>query len=410
MKFSDVKLLLPSSGYMKTSEVDSRTVIDEIRDASYERNHQSFVGDDRPELHKTLDGKYQVCVEKESTNLFRDSNPETNPQQGDVNDVSFDINDWGIGVMGKVIYADNSTLRRYRNVNTLPSGDYTIFFLIKPDDGNIPLFRGEVGAGSSIANIDFPGLAVDYTVHYKKEIAPGIWHVGGYGEGTEESDGFGVSKFVIYNNVGFEVTQIHVLEGIHMYPTLPILTQGTPVTRLAPDVKLDKTYNTTQGGMFSFVANHVFTDSLSNSRLKLIGATDVVNFIVDTRNSNRVQFRFGGSGELRTFGFPWQPNNTFKTWAYFFYFKAGIYKFAVYNTDTQQIFISSTIDDSANHSEIITDISLSTALPTTVGSVKFEKFSDYSVPNAPPSNEEIKQMMLKEIKGTSIETSEMTII
>ena len=73
MKFSDVKLLLPSSGYMKTSEVDGRTVIDEMRDASYERNHQSFVGDDRPELHQDLDGNFFTSVEKESTNLFLNS-------------------------------------------------------------------------------------------------------------------------------------------------------------------------------------------------------------------------------------------------------------------------------------------------------------------------------------------------
>ena len=74
MKFNDVKLLLPASGYMKTTQVNGRTVIDEMRDASYERNHQSFVGDDRPELHKTLDGFHQVCVEKETENLIPTAN------------------------------------------------------------------------------------------------------------------------------------------------------------------------------------------------------------------------------------------------------------------------------------------------------------------------------------------------
>ena len=73
MKFSDVKLLLPSSGYMKTSEVGGRTVIDEMRDASYERNHQTFAGDDRPELHQNLQGRFFTSVEKESTNLFLNS-------------------------------------------------------------------------------------------------------------------------------------------------------------------------------------------------------------------------------------------------------------------------------------------------------------------------------------------------
>ena len=73
MKFNDVKLLLPASGYMKTTQVNGRTVIDEMRDASYERNHQTFAGDDRPELHEDLQGRFFTCVEKESTNLFLNS-------------------------------------------------------------------------------------------------------------------------------------------------------------------------------------------------------------------------------------------------------------------------------------------------------------------------------------------------
>jgi len=74
--------------------------------------------------------------------LFFYTEPATDPG-GDSNakDVTFDSNDWGIGLDGKVVFSDSSVNRLYDGGGPCDEGvTYTLAFLIKPDDGLEPTF------------------------------------------------------------------------------------------------------------------------------------------------------------------------------------------------------------------------------------------------------------------------------
>lgn len=76
IKFTDIQRLYKADGGML---LDSKK-IDRWRDHSTNREHQTFSGSDRAEKHTTVaDGVHQAAVEKESENLFLNS--ETPAQQ-----------------------------------------------------------------------------------------------------------------------------------------------------------------------------------------------------------------------------------------------------------------------------------------------------------------------------------------
>ena len=233
MKFSDVKLLLPSSGYMKTSVVDGRTVIDEIRDASYERNHQSFVGDDRPELHKGLGGFHQVCVEKESTNLIEwsvdlDKLPVGTAEL--VNDEFFGtasiINNTQVGSAEHLVPVSEIATR---------------WFIVKPMSEDIIRINHRFNADFNINRLINYDPVTNQTTDISTSGVTIINH------GVINLDGGYKLVFVsavndedspVWRAMSIVTTGVHRIAQMQMelgsYPTLPIITQGTPVTRLAP--------------------------------------------------------------------------------------------------------------------------------------------------------------------------------
>ena len=236
-KWDGVEKMYLGFGGVKTADDGGRTVIETLYDVkSGGDTKETYAGNDRPELHQTLAGKYQACVEKGATNLCRNSDPATDPGSG--LEVTYATNDWGIKygtheLNGKVIFGDSSVNRFYRDVERLTNGVmYTAQFLIKPDDGNAPSF------GTSSRNI--ARLSVGGTVTSGYTITPyaeGIWHVYVSNVATTNTSIAGIRKTGSNNDVGFEATAIQFEEG--SYPTLYIPTTGSAVTRPAPLVPID---------------------------------------------------------------------------------------------------------------------------------------------------------------------------
>jgi hypothetical protein len=154
-----------------------------------------------------LKGTY---VRSSLQNLFRDSEPATDPGQGTRDDVTFAINDWGIGLDGKVVFGDNSVDRFYYNTGISTEGTYSAAFIIKPDNGIQPTFG--VGGGD-IA--DFRVGSSSSVLPY--EVTPlggGLFFVTVARSITTNFDRIGLRKQAAANNsIGFEASAIMVVAG-----------------------------------------------------------------------------------------------------------------------------------------------------------------------------------------------------
>lgn len=154
-----------------------------------------------------LKGNY---IRSALTNLFRDSEPTTDPGQGERTSVTFEVNDWNIGLDGKVVFGDNSIDRRYRNTASLPATTHSMAFLIKPNNGLVPTF----GTGSTnITNITFGGNSVASNTTIV-EVHSGIWLVKASGTIDASFPNLnGIRKLTTNNSVGFEVSALMIVAG-----------------------------------------------------------------------------------------------------------------------------------------------------------------------------------------------------
>jgi hypothetical protein len=169
-----------------------------------------------------------VFVEKSSSNIFTAPDPATNPGTGTVNNVTFAVNDWGLGLNGMVVFGDNSVDRDYYQATVAASTQYTASFLIKPDNGVAPTF----GSGSlNIGRVKLSGSFISggYTV---TEYAPGIWKVRVTAtSGASNLTLNGLFKLTSNNSVGFEASAIQFETGPNDTSYIP--ASGSPTTRAA---------------------------------------------------------------------------------------------------------------------------------------------------------------------------------
>ena len=337
MKFSDVKLLLPSSGYMKTSEAGGRTVIDEIRDASYERNHQSFVGDDRPELHQGLDGNFFTSVEKESTNLFLNSDT--------------------LSTQGVEVTAN----------------PYTVSF---------------EGAGT----ITFSGA--------HSGTLEGV-------EGKRVETTFTPSAGTLTCTVSGEVLKAQIEQSA--YATLYIPTQGTPVTRLAPEPVIQNALPET--GTVAGVVDMVSINGIITGVWDTLGGTFTrkSRFFWQEQSPRFFLQIFGtdGGGGI-SFAYPSRGNNVRFKFAYFITYNNSDIRLKILDSNeirgTTQ---SHTINDTS-----IREFFLGFDFTNPKHSSRHENFYKDEIVRVNATDAEIKAFFETLVKGTSMEmkASEMTII
>jgi len=180
------------------------------------------------------DGRPATLRRSAMTNLFRDSEPATNPGQGSIMEITFSENDWGIGdFAGKVVFGDNSVARRYLNaVDLTASETYTIAFIIKC--ANTPTFRHEDAAGFSLCAVSIGGAITGHTT-LKNELISGFDDLyfcvitGTSGSAIHQC---GLRKETAYNATPFEVSAIMVVAGdVDLQLTDYIKTTGTTETR-----------------------------------------------------------------------------------------------------------------------------------------------------------------------------------
>ena len=293
MKFNDVKLLLPSSGYMKTSEVGVRTVIDEMRDASYERNHQTFVGDDRPELVTYRDFP-SVDVEKESTNLIsRSQDLNESPWSGSETIVTpnAEIAPDGSMTADLVELHSGSTRRTQTSISVEPNTLYTLSFYVKNIDVDI------VSTFVTATAIQLEG--------YGDKLVVGEWVrvTRTFLTGSEDTS----TTFQITRN-GTVGTSLYIW-GVQIekgeYPTNYIPTEGTPVTRLAPSPVIQNALP--ELGSVSFRGDIVRDDSV-NQDIFVNSDTEFSRLRLNTSNEFELQI-FGSTGGTIT------QSNPFTGWS-----------------------------------------------------------------------------------------------
>ena len=406
-KWDGVEKMYLGFGGVKTADDGGRTVIETLYDVkSGGDTKETYAGNDRPELHQTLAGKYQACVEKGATNLCRNSDPATDPGSG--LEVTYATNDWGIKygtheLNGKVIFGDSSVNRFYRDVERLTNGVmYTAQFLIKPDDGNAPSF------GTSSRNI--ARLSVGGTVTSGYTITPyaeGIWHVYVSNVATTNTSIAGIRKTGSNNDVGFEATAIQFEEG--SYPTLYIPTTGSAVPRPAPSPVIENALPDT--GTVAGVVDMVMAVSNFDDIFDTGGTSGTQRSRFTINSSNTIFNYFYGSdggsiGAGATFPFSFDDFSRYK-FAYASTFDGSGLALYIFWHSTKEIKTLSS--GHAINTTTLKDVDLGSQR----NSRRFEKMwykDDIIRVNA--TDDEIKQFFEDLTRGTSMATlkENMTII
>lgn len=81
----------------------------------------------------------RVLFRRQFTNLFRDSEPATNPGQGTRTNLIYSVNNWGLGLAGKITLTSvgNTQESTYFNTNSLASDTYSFGCIARRVDGGV---------------------------------------------------------------------------------------------------------------------------------------------------------------------------------------------------------------------------------------------------------------------------------
>ena len=230
--------IVPDSGAgdFDVSRNSSATVLD--KDGKIKR-----IGANVPAVGFNFDGSYKgLYIRSSLTNLFRDSEPATDPGQGTRNNVTFDANDWGIGLDGKVT-VDNqggTVNAQYTNVSGTTSETLTVVSaIVRRVDGQPPVERLQA---ASLVDTDFAllagGIGTAATLGSSTDsfnFKDDLWFVrkifisSGVTAGT-----YGVYKASNYSENTVEVSAIMVVQGdVDLTIQDYIRTTGSTATRPA---------------------------------------------------------------------------------------------------------------------------------------------------------------------------------
>jgi hypothetical protein len=264
--------------------------------------------------------RYGIYVTPSLQNLFRNSESATDPGQGTRTNLTFAVNDWGIGLDGKVVFVDSLVGRIYYNATIPSTGFYSASFIVKMDDLSVPI-PGPSGGGS----VDFRVLigGTNSGTYQITPIGNGLYFVT-YVVNVVSASFFntnGIEKGVGYSSKGFSVSAIMLVSGSSPL-TLEdyIKTTGSAQTRNADVITLSNIpdlIGQTQGFIYAEVntrnlgTSRVFVNSVSsptvNNSLRRIGilsdntiyvqiGLSIINLGVGTVGINKIILQYTPSG------------------------------------------------------------------------------------------------------------------
>jgi hypothetical protein len=249
-----------------------------------------------------------LLVEPAATNLFRNSEPATDPGQGTRENVTFAVNDWGGGysslLAGKVTLntASGTVTANYQNISSNQNGDITIACIARRVDGAEVIESSETG---DLTTADFtmllrvnPQSIAPPIRFFKQNLGNGLWFFSKtINEPSTATSIIGVRKSSTSRLVDVEVSAIMVVAGnLPLNLASYIKTTGSSATRNA-DV-ISKTgvsgfIGQTQGTIYAEV------DLRANSNLGTIlslGPNTATYIAILKRANNTIGFEVLNSG------------------------------------------------------------------------------------------------------------------
>lgn len=231
-------------------------------------------------------------IPKALTNLFRNSEPATDPGQGTRTAITFSACDWALGfntaLAGMVTFLNNSTGRAYYNTAALTASTaYSFAFIIKPDDGVQPTF------GTSASNIGYfvignVAVTSGYTV---TPLGGGYFFVNGTAStGVSGLSNNGIEKGTISNSTGFEVSAIMIVQGnvaINIFDY--IRATGSSATRAVTDIR--NTSFPLLASLQGFIDVEVAVESV-NKRILKFGADDNNYTMITVNGANQIVMNY----------------------------------------------------------------------------------------------------------------------
>jgi hypothetical protein len=225
-----------------------------------------------------LKGTY---VRSSLQNLFRDSEPATDPGIGTFRQCTFGANTMGLGIDGSGFWADVASLTRYFNTDSLSAGTYTFACLVKPNSGGAPTF----GVTSNDLFV-FRGNNISITSGYiVTPVKDDVYfvQVSGSASGVDN----GIAKIGANNAIGFEASAIMIVAGsVNLTLEDYIKTTGSAQTRNADVITDDLTLPQTSGIITATLNNRLITGTRTIATLRGASTT----WPVELRN-NRFGFR-----------------------------------------------------------------------------------------------------------------------
>jgi hypothetical protein len=220
-------------------------------------------------------------------------NSEDDLGVGTFSNVTFGLNDWGLGLNGKVTFGDNSVQRTWYDVASLSTGAKAAAFLVKIAGGP-PLIDGTTTQDDTEADFGFiMGSNAERLIpSFIEEIAPNVYFVAGTRSTSASGTTYGFKKTTAHTARTFEVSRVMLITGtaadnVPMVEDYTYTSAGT-ATRNADVIKITSAASIigqTSGTIFAKI-NYIrkgktgtiitVSDAGTSARLQ-IGYTSVAN-------------------------------------------------------------------------------------------------------------------------------------
>jgi hypothetical protein len=257
-----------------------------------------------------LKGTY---VRSSLQNLFRDSEPATDPGQGTRDNVTFAINDWGIGLDGKVTLNNQggTVSSSYSNASGTGTGIHTVACIARRIDGAEVFSNRETNTLTADFGIRIRNSLSVGTFVKKEHLGNGLYFFVEQRNAETVFDAYGVTKETINTAVPLEVSAIMVVQAdVNLTLEDYIKTTGSAQTRNADVITDDLTLPQTSGIFTATLNNRLITGTRTIATLRgasttwpvelrnnRFGFRDVVQGADTTAGTHRVSVWWSDSGE-----------------------------------------------------------------------------------------------------------------
>jgi hypothetical protein len=235
-----------------------------------------------------INGCPALLCEASGTNLFRDSEPATDPGQGNRLRVTFGANTMGIGLEGSCFHDTEVGFTQYYNAGDLSSGDYTLCCIAKNSDlSPVTYNAAETGIRFRLGNVTVSGGSATRIGDTN------LYFIVAQGNLTSSSNLNGLRKDFGGGAIITETSAIMVLSG-HVTPSISsyIKTTGAAASRNADVINLTSV-SSKIGQVEGYLFADVQLDNTDTSQVKtILGISDgtIDNRISIRRTTdNRIQ-------------------------------------------------------------------------------------------------------------------------